>query len=193
MRELRDRRDGGRVIATRRHFWRLLATFGTRVDRPRFGMAGEGVTAMIVGRGCRRRRQPAGGPPRGPEGGGRAGEEGQGGEGRLAGDAMAAVRAQLDLREKGAADKAANKANDDAGAPVGRRLRCSNECSLPASTIPNISNKCFARLREREREIWYPRVRRRRSQRQGDGDASGWAAPESKGHRGLPVLRREIG
>ena len=24
MRELRDRRDGGRVIATRRHFWRLL-------------------------------------------------------------------------------------------------------------------------------------------------------------------------
>ena len=26
----------------------LLATFGTRVDRPRFGMAGEGVTAMIV-------------------------------------------------------------------------------------------------------------------------------------------------
>ena len=108
-------------------------------------------------------------------------------------NAMAAVRAQLDLREKGAADKAANKANDDAGAPVGRRLRCSNECSLPASTIPNISNKCFARLREREREIWYPRVRRRRSQRQGDGDASGWAAPESKGHRGLPVLRREIG
>ena len=33
-------------------------------------------------------------------------------------NAMAAVRAQLDLREKGAADKAANKANDDAGAPV---------------------------------------------------------------------------
>ena len=31
-------------------------------------------------------------------------------------NAMAAVRAQLDLREKGAADKAANKANDDAGA-----------------------------------------------------------------------------
>ena len=25
--ELRDRRDGGRVIATRRHFWRLLATY----------------------------------------------------------------------------------------------------------------------------------------------------------------------
>ena len=33
-------------------------------------------------------------------------------------NAMAAVRAQLDLREKGAADKAANKANEDAGAPV---------------------------------------------------------------------------
>ena len=33
-------------------------------------------------------------------------------------NAIAAVRAQLDLREKGAADKAANKANDDAGAPV---------------------------------------------------------------------------
>ena len=32
-------------------------------------------------------------------------------------NAMAAVRAQLDLR-KVAADKAANKANDDAGAPV---------------------------------------------------------------------------
>jgi len=27
VRELRDRRDGGRVIATRRHFWRLLATY----------------------------------------------------------------------------------------------------------------------------------------------------------------------
>ena len=50
-------------------------------------------------------------------------------------NAMAAVRAQLDLREKGAADKAANKANDDAGAPERRRLRCSNECSLPASTV----------------------------------------------------------
>ena len=35
---------------------------------------------------CAGGRQPAGGPPRGPEGGGRAGEEGQGGEGRLAGD-----------------------------------------------------------------------------------------------------------
>ena len=33
-------------------------------------------------------------------------------------NAMVAVRAQLDLREKGAADKAANKANDDAGAPA---------------------------------------------------------------------------
>ena len=46
MRELWDRRDGGRVIATRRHVWPLLATFGTR-DRS-FDMAGEGVTAMIV-------------------------------------------------------------------------------------------------------------------------------------------------
>ena len=48
MRELRDRRDGGRVIATRRRYWRLLATFGTR-DRPAENdMAGEAVTAMIV-------------------------------------------------------------------------------------------------------------------------------------------------
>ena len=38
----RDRRDGGRVFATRRHFWRLLR-FGTR-DRPAENdMAGEAV------------------------------------------------------------------------------------------------------------------------------------------------------
>ena len=48
MRELRDRRDGGRVIATRRHFWRLLATFGTRDRSAEIDMAGEAVTAMIV-------------------------------------------------------------------------------------------------------------------------------------------------
>ena len=48
MRELRDRRDGGRVIATRRRFWRLLATFGTSDRQAKNDMAGEAVTAMIV-------------------------------------------------------------------------------------------------------------------------------------------------
>ena len=48
MRELRDRRNGGRVIATRRHVWRLLATFGTRDRSAEIDMAGETVTAMIV-------------------------------------------------------------------------------------------------------------------------------------------------
>ena len=53
----------------------LLVTFGTRVDRPRFGMAGEGVTAMIVTADAgdnpprtaartRRRRQSGRGRPR---------------------------------------------------------------------------------------------------------------------------------
>ena len=42
MRELQDRRDGGRVIATRRHFWRLL---GRAIDRD---TASEAVTVMIV-------------------------------------------------------------------------------------------------------------------------------------------------
>ena len=37
------------MIATRRPFWRLLATFpGRAIDRPRIDMAGEGVTAVIV-------------------------------------------------------------------------------------------------------------------------------------------------
>ena len=117
MRELRDRRDGGRVIATRRHFWRLLATFGTRVDRPRFGMAGEGVTAMIVA-------ADAGDNPLADRREDRKAAAERERKARVAKvasqatNAMAAVRAQLELRERGAADKAANKANDDAGAPV---------------------------------------------------------------------------
>ena len=111
MRELRDRRDGGRVIATRRP---LLATFGTRVD---FGMAGEGVTAMIVA-------ADAGDNPladRREDLKAAAERERKAKVAKVASqatNAMAAVRAQLGLREKGAADKAANKANDDAGAPV---------------------------------------------------------------------------
>ena len=112
MRELRDRRDGGRVIA-----WPLLVTFGTRVDRPRFGMAGEGVAAMIVA-------ADAGDNPladRREDLKAAAERERKAKVAKVASqatNAMAAVRAQLDLREKGAADKAANKANDDAGAPV---------------------------------------------------------------------------
>ena len=42
-------------------------------------------------------------------------------------NAMAAVRAQLNLREKGAADKAANKANDDS---VGPRAICHARLAL---------------------------------------------------------------
>ena len=95
----------------------LLATFGTRVDRPRFGMAGEGVTAMIVA-------ADAGDNPladRREDRKAAAERERKAKVAKVASqatNAMAAVRAQLDLREKGAADKAANKANDDARAPV---------------------------------------------------------------------------
>ena len=92
----------------------LLATFGTRVD---FGMAGEGVTAMIVA-------ADAGDNPladRREDRKAAAERERKAKVAKVASqatNAMAAVRAQLDLREKGAADKAANKANEDAGAPV---------------------------------------------------------------------------
>ena len=110
MRELRDRRDGGRVIATRATF----GVFGTRVDRPRFGMAGEGVAAMIVA-------ADAGDNPladRREDRKAAAERERKAKVAKVASqatNAMAAVRAQLDLREKGAADKAANKATTTRG------------------------------------------------------------------------------
>ena len=63
-------------------------------------------------------------------------------------NAMAAVRAQLDLREKGAADKAANKANDDAGAPV----RASSKMveRVFASRLDGPDKAMVARLRQRK-------------------------------------------
>ena len=63
-------------------------------------------------------------------------------------NAMAAVRAQLDLREKGAADKAANKANDDAGAPV----RASSKMveRVFASRLDGSDKAMVARLRQRK-------------------------------------------
>ena len=79
----------------------LLATFGTRVD---FGMAGEGVTAMIVA-------ADAGDNPladRREDRKAAAERERKAKVAKVASqatNAMAAVRAQLDLREKGAADK----------------------------------------------------------------------------------------
>ena len=75
-------------------------------------MAGEGVTAMIVAAYAGdnpladRREDPEAAAER----------ERKAKVAKVASqatNAMAAVRAQLDLREKGAADKAANKANDD--------------------------------------------------------------------------------
>ena len=84
-------------------------------------MAGEGVTAMIVA-------ADAGAPPgdnpladRREDREAAAERERKAKVAKVASqstNAIAAVRAQLDLRKKGAADKAANKANDDAGAPV---------------------------------------------------------------------------
>ena len=63
-------------------------------------------------------------------------------------NAIAAVRAQLDLREKGAADKAANKANDDAGAPV----RASSKMveRVFASRLDGPDKAMVARLRQRK-------------------------------------------
>ena len=62
-------------------------------------------------------------------------------------NAIAAVRAQLDLR-KGAADKAANKANDDAGAPV----RASSKMveRVFASRLDGPDKAMVARLRQRK-------------------------------------------
>ena len=97
---------------------RRAATFGdfrgTRVDRPRFGMAGEGVAAMIVA-------ADAGDNPladRREDRKAAAERERKAKVAKVASqatNAMAAVRAQLDLREKGAADKAANKATTTRG------------------------------------------------------------------------------
>ena len=95
----------------------LLATFGTR-DRQaeKRHMAGEAVTAMIVA-------DDGGDDPladRREDREAAAERERKAKVAKVASqstNAIAAVRAQLDLR-KGAADKAANKANDDAGAPV---------------------------------------------------------------------------
>ena len=124
----------------------LLATFGTsRID-----MAGEGVTAMIVA-------ADAGAPPgdnaladRREDREAAAERERKAKVAKVASqstNAIAAVRAQLDLR-KGAADKAANKANDDAGAPV----RASSKMveRVFASRLDGPDKAMVARLRQRK-------------------------------------------
>ena len=110
-RELRDRRDGGRVIATRRHFWRLL---GRAIDRD---TASEAVTVMIVA-------DDAGDDPLADR---REDLEAVAERERKAkvaklksqtANAMEAVRAQQAAKERGAFDEAAIRANEVEGAPV---------------------------------------------------------------------------
>ena len=105
MRELRDRRDGGRVIdnplADRREDPEAAA------ERER-----KAKVAKVASQAT---------------------------------NAMAAVRAQLDLREKGAADKAANKANDDASEGAGEGVVYDGRTSVrrphrPSTVRTNTSN-----------------------------------------------------
>ena len=117
MRELRDRRDGGRVIATRRHFWRLLATFGTRDRSAEIDMAGEAVTAMIVA-------DDAGDDPLADRREDREAAAERERKAKVAklkaqtANAMEVVRTQQAAKERGAFDEAALRANEVAGAPV---------------------------------------------------------------------------
>ena len=112
--ELRDRRDGGRVIATRRHFWRHL---GRAIDRPRIDMAGEAVTAMIVA-------DDAGDNPLADRREDREAAAARERKAKVAklnsqtANAMEVVRTQQAAKERGAFDEAALTANEVAGAPV---------------------------------------------------------------------------